>query len=335
MSERAIGLLLLLALTVGHPVPAEPAPTDDARTAAGQAAVTPARGNLSLSGAWALYPLAVRWQEEFQKSHPGVNIDVQAGGAGKGIADALAGVVDIGMVSREINPAEVERGAVALAVAKDAVIATISRKNPFLEEILRRGFRKQDLAAVWIGRTVTTWEALLGKKGRTPIHVFTRSDACGAAETWAAYLGGHQEDLAGIGVYGDPGLAEAVRRDPLAIGFNNVNFAYDAKTLAPVTGLAIGPLDLDRSGAVDPAESVYATRDDLTRAIAAGVYPSPPARDLYFVVKGKPGRPLLSEFLEWVLVDGQAFVTEMGYIAVGPDRIASGLALLRGASEKK
>jgi hypothetical protein len=109
MSERAIGLLLLLALTVGHSAPAVPAPTDAARTAAGQAAVKPARGNLSLSGAWALYPLAVRWQEEFQKSHPGVNIDVQAGGAGKGIADALAGVVDIGMVSREINPAEVER----------------------------------------------------------------------------------------------------------------------------------------------------------------------------------------------------------------------------------
>ncbi|NTU51791.1 MAG: hypothetical protein HGA94_05060 [Candidatus Aminicenantes bacterium] len=50
---------------------------------------------------------------------------------------------------------------------------------------------------------------------------------------------------------------------------------------------------------------------------------------------GLAGRPLLAEFLEWVLADGQAFVTEMGYIAVGPDRIASGLALLRGASEKK
>jgi len=301
----------------------------------GQTAVRPARGNLSLSGAWALYPLAVRWQEEFQKSHPGVNVDVQAGGAGKGIADVLAGVVDIGMVSREINPAEVDKGAVALAVAKAAVIVPLSRKNPFLADILRRRFRMQDLSAVWIGGTATTWEALLGKKGRTPIHVFTRSDACGAAETWAAYLGGHQEDLVGIGVYGDPGLAEAVRRDPLAIGYNNVNFVYDAKTLAPVTGLAIGALDLDENGAVDPAEKVYASRDDLTRAIAAGVYPSPPARELYFVVKGKPDRPLLAEFLEWVLVEGQRYVVEMGYIAVGPDRIAAGLALVRGGAGRK
>lgn len=300
-----------------------------------QAPAPPSRGSLSLSGAWALYPLAVRWQEEFQKSRPGITIDVQAGGAGKGIADALAGVVDIGMVSREINPAEVEKGAVALAVAKDAVVATLSRKNPFLAEIVRRGLTKEDLAGIWMRKTVTTWEGLLGRTGKTPIHVFTRSDACGAAETWAAYLGGHQEDLAGVGVYGDPGLAEAVRRDPLAIGFNNVNFAYDGKTLKPVAGLEIGPLDLDGNRAIDAPEKIYATRDDLTKAIAANVYPSPPARDLYFVIKGQPGRPLLAEFLAWVLTEGQKYVAEMGYIAVGPDKIATGLAAIKGAQPKR
>ena len=88
------------------------------------------------------------------------------------------------------------------------------------------------------------------------IHVFTRSDACGAAETWAAYLGKKQEDLGGVGVYGDPGLADAVRRDPLGIGFNNVNFAYDPKTLEPVDGLAVVPIDLDGNGTIEPAEAV-------------------------------------------------------------------------------
>lgn len=290
-----------------------------------------ARESLSLSGAWALYPLAVRWQEEFQKSHPGAAIDVQAGGAGKGIADALAGAADIGMVSREIHEAETAKGAVAVAVAKDAVVGTISRENPYRDEILARGLKTSDLAAIWVRKTAAAWEPLLGRAGATPVHIYTRSDACGAAETWAAYLGGHQEDLGGVGVYGDPGLAEAVRRDPLGIGFNNVNFAYDAKSLRPVAGLEIVPLDLDGNGRVDPPERVYATRDDLVLAIAAGVYPSPPARDLYFVVKGRPERPLLSEFLAWVLTEGQRYVSEMGYIAVGPDRIAAGLALVRGA----
>ncbi|MBN2266296.1 MAG: substrate-binding domain-containing protein, partial [Candidatus Aminicenantes bacterium] len=268
-------------------------------------------------------------------SHPGVTIDVQAGGAGKGMADALAGVVDIGMVSRAIHPAEADKGALALAVAKDAVVATVNRRNPFLAELLRRGLKKDELAGIWMGETAPTWEELLGRGGRTPVHVFTRSDACGAAETWAAYFGGHQEDLNGIGVYGDPGLAEAVRRDPVAIGFNNVNFAYDAKTLEPVAGLAICPVDLDGDGRIGEAESVYASRDDIVRAIAADVYPSPPARDLYFVCKGRPDRPLLVEFLVWVLTEGQRYVGEMGYIGVGSDRIASGLALLRVAEARR
>lgn len=295
----------------------------------------PPRESLSLSGAWALYPLAIRWREEFRKTRPGLNIDIQAGGAGKGITDVLAGVVDIGMVSREIFPVEFERGAVAVAVAKDAVVPTLNRKNPFLAEILRRGLTKEELRRIWMDKSATTWEEVLGRTGRTPIHVFTRSDACGAAETWAAYLGGHQEDLAGIGVYGDPGLAEAVRRAPFGIGFNNVNFAYDARTLRPVAGLEICPIDIDGNGVIDPAESFYATRDEITRAIGQGVYPSPPARELYFVVKEKPSRPAVAEFIEWVLTEGQAFVAEMGYIALGPEKIASGLALVRGGAEKQ
>jgi len=315
----------MIVLAAAAPVPA----------ASGHGPAEQARGGLSISGAWALYPLAIRWQEEFQKSHPGAAIDIQAGGAGKGIADALAGVVDIGMVSREVVPAEIEKGAVPLAVAKDAVVATLNRRNPFLAEILARGLKKEDLAGIWLRGSVKTWEGLLGRAGRTPIHVFTRSDACGAAETWAAYLGGHQEDLGGVGVYGDPGVAEAVRRDPLAVGFNNVNFAYDGKTLRPVAGLEIGPLDLDGNGRLDEGEGIYATRDDLTKAIAAKVYPSPPARDLYFVIKGRPDRPLLADFLAWVLTDGQAYVAEMGYIAVSPGQIASGLALVKGAAEKR
>ncbi|MBC8449642.1 MAG: phosphate ABC transporter substrate-binding protein, partial [Chloroflexi bacterium] len=55
-------------------------------------------GTITVSGAWALYPMMVRWGEEFHTLHPYVQFDISAGGAGKGMADALAGAVDIGMV---------------------------------------------------------------------------------------------------------------------------------------------------------------------------------------------------------------------------------------------
>ncbi len=287
-------------------------------------------GTVTLSGAWALYPMAVKWAEEFSKLHPKVRVEVQAGGAGKGIADALAGVVDLGMVSREIQPAEIEKGAFAVAVVKDGVVPTISEKNPLSSKILASGLKKEAFVAVWITETTKTWGDVLGTAEKPPLHVYTRSDACGAAETWAAFLEKRQEDLKGIGVYGDPGLAEAVRRDPLGIGFNNINYAYDAKSLKPLQGIMILPIDLDGSGKIEPAESFYQDRDAITGAIAKGAYPSPPARDLYLVSKGRPQNPLLVEFLRWVLNEGQKFVAETGYIGLSPEKLADGWNKIQG-----
>ncbi len=322
MRKTVLIAVILMAASAAFAAP-RPSPGPARPTA-----VPELKGRRSLSGAWALYPMALKWAEEFQKLHPGVRIDVQAGGAGKGVADALAGAVDAGMVSRDINPAETAKGALAIAVAKDAVVPTISRANPFLAEILRRGLKKAEFAAIWVAQSVTSWDQLLGRKAGEPIHVYTRSDACGAAETWALFLGKRQEDLNGIGVYGDPGVAEAVKRDRLGIGFNNINFAYDARTKRPVEGLEICPIDLDGNGTLDPRERVYATRDDIIKAIAADVYPSPPARELFFVLKGKPQNALLVEFLRWVLTAGQEFVPDAGYLSLGKDRLAQGLAAI-------
>jgi phosphate transport system substrate-binding protein len=282
-------------------------------------------GTINLSGAWALYPMALKWAEEFEKLRPGIKVDVQAGGAGKGVADVLSGMVDLGMVSRDIRPEEIEKGAFPVSVTKDAVVPTASAANPYLKDILAKGLSRAVLAEIWTGRKSLSWGQVLGLPSSDPVHVFTRSDACGAAETWAAYLGGRQEDLGGVGVFGDPGLAEAVRRDALGVGYNNVNFAYDAQSLRPVEGLAVVPIDLDGDGAAGPDESFYGTRDELTAAIARGTYPSPPARELFLVAKGKPARAAVVEFLKWVLTDGQAFVPETGYIRLAPERAAEGL----------
>ena len=74
------------------------------------------KGTIRVSGAWALYPMMVKWGEEFGKAHPKVRVDISAGGAGKGVADALAGLVDLGMVSSEVVPEEIKQGAFYIPV---------------------------------------------------------------------------------------------------------------------------------------------------------------------------------------------------------------------------
>jgi len=277
-------------------------------------------GNISISGAFALYPITVKWAEEFKKKNPKVKIDIQAGGAGKGITDVLSKVTDIGLVSRDLNNAEYKKKAFAIAVTKDAVIPTISTTSPYKAVLYKRGIKKEALNNIFITGKYKTWNAL-GFKSRAPIHVYTRSDAAGAAETWAHYFGKKQEDLQGVAVFGDPGLAEAVKRDPTGIGFNNIVYIYDTKTNKPTNGLVPIPLDLNNNGKLDPDENFYNDIDQLIAAIVAGKYPAPPARDLYFVTNGKPNNPAVKAFIKYILTDGQKFVTEAGYIKLSNEKL--------------
>jgi phosphate transport system substrate-binding protein len=286
-------------------------------------------GDISLSGAFALYPLAVKWVEVFQELHPAVRIDISAGGAGKGMTDVLSNVVDLGMVSREVYPPETERGAVAFAVAKDAVVPTISAENPALADLLKKGMTRETASKLWISEEYKTWGQIAGTSDDHPIHLYTRSDACGAAETWALWMDKKQEDLGGTAVFGDPGLAQAVQRDKFGIGFNNLSYAYDEGTRLPNPGILILPIDADGNGQIDPDESFYDTKDRIIEAIAADKYPSPPARDLYLVTNGIPENPAVVEFLRFILTDGQQYNVPTGYISLSEEKLQRGLNLLK------
>jgi ABC-type phosphate transport system substrate-binding protein len=168
-------------------------------------------------------------------------------------------------------------------------------------------------------------------EGKYALNVYTRSDACGAGEIWAKYLGNYtQEDLKGTGVYGDPGLAEAVKKDQLGIGYNNLNYVYDMATGEQISGLRIIPIDLNENDRIDADEDFYANKTALTTAIATGRYPSPPARDENLVTKDE-FRGIAREFVRWVLTDGQKYCNEVGYVALPEEKVENELTKLGNA----
>src|ERR1700761_5094081 len=245
------------------------------------------KGTINISGAFALYPITVKWAQEFKKLHPNVTFNISAGGAGKGITDALSGLVDIGLASRDIAPEEIKKGAYTVYVTKDAVVPTFNTGNPNAAALVAKGVKRDQFNNIFVTGSIKNWKQLAGKVS-VPIHIYTRSDAAGAAETWAKCFNKKQEDLLGVAVYGDPGLAQAVKKDVTAIGYNNLAYLYDLKTRKQVAGVHALPVDVHGNGKIDADENFYSTIDELTNAIAEGKYPSPPARNLGFLFKGKP-----------------------------------------------
>ena len=285
-------------------------------------------GTIRVSGAFALYPLMVVWAQQYEKLNPKVTIEVSAGGAGKGMTDALSGLVDIGMISRSISPAEVANGAFYVAVAEGAVIATISSANPVLNIVLSHGFTKQVFYDIFVAQNVTSWGQALGEANMTqyPIHVYTRSDAAGAADTWAKFLGAKsQSDLKGIGVYADPGIVEALKSDPLGIGYNNLAYAYDNSTGQQLSGIAVAPIDFKGNGRIDSSENFYSTKSTLIQAVQAGEYPG---QMLYLVTKNE-FTGVTKDFVMWILTGGQSYVLESGFVPLTADTISAQIAKLQ------
>lgn len=286
-------------------------------------------GAIRVVGADAMVPLMKKLGKEFSKLHPKLKVEVSGGGAGKGIKEALAGTADLGMVSRTLESEEAARCS-AVSVAKDAVFATVGAGNPAAKVLAEKGLSKKALKALWLAGKELTWGDLTGGESKEPVAVLTREDACGAAEIWARYLGASQGDLHGKAVKGDLGIADALRKDPRALGYNNLQAAYDLAKGTYADGLVAIPLDANENGKIDPAERI-STKERAFAAIASGTYPSPPARALNLVAKGKFSGAAL-EFVSWILGEGQKAVAEAGYIPLDRASAQGELKKLSGGS---
>jgi len=301
--------------------------------------LAPRPKSIKIEGAYALTPMMEKWALEYKKTHPDINIEITTNGAGLGMANALKGIADIGMVSREIKDSEIDQGAFWVSVCKDAVVATINSNNPVIDKILEKGVTKQQFVDIFITRNIRTWGQLVGTDNNDLIEVYTRDDICGAAETWAKYLGNYtQNDLtinADSTIEGDNILADKIIKKRYAIGYNNIGFVYlkkiDDKTVVPLDGIMPVPIDLNESGTLDENEKVYSNRSAIVTAINDYVYPSPPARALHLVTKNSFTGDI-KDFVYWILTEGQQYVLDKGYVPLPPETIADQISYLQNGT---
>ena len=160
------------------------------------------------------------------------------------------------------HPDETKKGGWWVPVVKDAVVATANAANPVARDLAPRGHDPEAVPDLWIGGKKLTWGDLVAKPAvRVPVRVYTRADACGAADVWALYLGNKkQEDLKGLGVNNDPGVAEAVKRDKSGIGYNNCGLCLRSEDRPAREGAPGHPHrhERERQGS-RTSESFYAT----------------------------------------------------------------------------
>ncbi|MCJ7449800.1 MAG: substrate-binding domain-containing protein [Bacteroidales bacterium] len=286
-------------------------------------------GDFTISGAYALYPLAQKWADDFAKIHPGVKIEISKTGTGQGIIDLLDKKVQLAMVSRPLTDEENEAGVWIIPVAKDGVAVIVNQKNPYLGKILKQGLSPDEFQRIFTGDKPVLWGELLDTVGNDKPIVYSRADESGAAEMLAGFIFKEQSDLKGIKVTGDDEMIKSIQKNPLAIGFCNFSFAFDIPTGERKENIQIVPFDLDYDNKIERKEMPFKNLEVAHRSIWLGFYPESLCRDLSIACLGKPSDPLITEFLKYVLSDGQENVQESGLCKLNNVYIRSGLESLQ------
>ena len=109
-----------------------------------------AKGKVVVSGSSSVTPVMEKLKEAYEKANDKVTVEVQQSDSTTGVNNAIDGVCDIGMASRDLADSEKSKGVTATAIAQDG-IAVIVNKDRDVDELT-----SDQVKSIFTGET-TSW----------------------------------------------------------------------------------------------------------------------------------------------------------------------------------
>ncbi|HVL75663.1 MAG TPA: phosphate ABC transporter substrate-binding protein PstS family protein [Noviherbaspirillum sp.] len=275
-------------------------------------------GNFTSVGSDTLNNLMTLWAEEFKKTYPNVNIQIQGAGSSTAPPALTEGASNFGPMSRMMNAKEIESferrhgyKPTAVPVAIDALAVYVHKDNPI------KGLSLEDVDAMMsVARKcgsaadVTKWGqiGMSGEWANRDVAMYGRNSVSGTYgffKDTALCKGDFKRNVAEQP--GSASVVQSVSTQINAIGYSGIGY----KT----SGVRALPLSKKRGEAFVEPDAAHAVD---------GSYPL--ARILYVYVNKKPNQPLAPierEFVKLVLSkQGQQVVVKDGFVPL-PARIAN------------
>lgn len=282
-------------------------------------------GNLSSVGSDTLANLATLWAEEFKRAYPNVNIQIQAAGSSTAPPALTEGTANIGPMSREMRPKEIEAfeakygyKPTGITVAIDTLAVYVHKDNPI------KGLTMSQVDAIFSSTRkcgapadLTNWDQLggTGALAGKEIQLYGRNSVSGTYgyfKEQALCKGDFKNN-----VNEQPGSASVVQS--VATSVNAIGYSGIGYKTSGVRALPLVKKDGEPFVEANEANAI------------SGKYPL--ARALYVYVNKAPGKPLdpmVKEFMTLVLSkEGQQVVEKDGYVALPAAVAAKELAKLQ------
>jgi len=231
----------------------------------------PAPRKLVITGSSTMAPMLTQFARRFATLHPGVRIEVEAGGSGRGVADVAQGKADIGMVSRALTAKESEL--YSFAIARDGISFVVHASN------VVRSLTDRQVVAMYSG-AIANSKSVGGRDA--PLAVISPPPGYASAELFTHFFGVKYESIKAQVVAGDNSARlQAIVENPHSIAYISVGAAQrHAEGGAPIRLL--------------PLDGVAATQ----KGVRSGNFPI--SRPLLLVTKDLPAG-LAKEFIRFSL----------------------------------
>jgi len=245
-------------------------------------------GTIDVQGSDTMLNVGTAWSEAFMDENPGVEVSIQGGGSGTGIAALLNGTVDFAHSSRDIKDEELAAGEekglsiVEHQVAIDGIAVIVNPANGI-----------EDLSMDQLGRIyrgeITNWKDVGGADKE--IVLLSRDSSSGTYEYFKEAVVGE-----------DAEYAQTAKLLPSTQAIVDETVANDAG----IGYIGLGYLTDDvKVVAIDGVKASIATAADGSYGIS---------RYLYMYSDGEP-TGVMKAYLDWILsADGQAIVVDEGFV---------------------
>ena len=110
-------------------------------------------GKIAVAGSSSVSPLMEKLIEAYQALNPGADIELQTSDSTTGMTNAIDGVCDLGMASRELKQEELDAGLVNTVIATDGIAVIVNNDSPIDE------LTSDQVKAIYTGET-TDWSEL-------------------------------------------------------------------------------------------------------------------------------------------------------------------------------
>lgn len=248
-----------------------------------------------ITGSSTVAPILQQVAGELEQRDPGLRIEVETGGSGRGIKDARGKLADAGMSSRELTADEAQ-GIHPVPIAHDGIALIVHASNPVAE------LTTEQVTGIYLG-TITDWSALGGASGK--ITVINKAEGRSTLEGFLAHFQLKASDIRADVIVGDN--AQGVRLvagDERAIAYVSIGEAQRSAE----TGT---PIKLVRYGGVQPSIAT----------VADGSYPI--RRTLFLLFPAEPdaiGRSILDLL---AADEGRAILEELNFVPLGTRKAAA------------